>query len=99
MTRLYKVTDYLTQDELLAMLAEECAELGQAALKLRRTLTGKNPTPISVHDAMENLDEEIADVELCLEQIAMKDTDRVREIRNRKLARWLSRLNERGYEF
>ena len=90
----YKVTDYLTQGELLAMLTEEAAELAQAALKLRRALEGQNPTPVGVKDAMANLDEEIADVELCLEQIALKDCDRIREIRNRKLARWLERLEE-----
>lgn len=31
-----KVTDYLSPPELLAQLAEECAELSQAALEKRR---------------------------------------------------------------
>lgn len=31
-----KVTDYLSETELLAQLAEECAELSQAALEKRR---------------------------------------------------------------
>lgn len=39
------VTDYLTPAELLAQLAEESAELAQAALKLRRAYDGTNPTP------------------------------------------------------
>ena len=89
------MTDFLTQDELLAGVAEEASELAQAALKLRRTLNGKNPTPVSVQDAMRDFDEEVADVELYLEQVALKDCDRIREIRNRKLARWVERLNDR----
>ena len=35
-----KIKQHIPQDELLAQLAEECAELSQAALKLRRALTG-----------------------------------------------------------
>lgn len=36
---------YLPEAEVLAQLAEEVAELAQAALKLRRALDGTNPTP------------------------------------------------------
>lgn len=89
------MTDFLTQDELLAGVAEEASELAQAALKLRRVLNGENPTPVSVQEAMLAFDEEIADVELCLEQVALKDCDRIRDIRNRKLARWIERLKDR----
>ena len=89
------MTDFLTQDELLAGLAEEAAELGQAALKLRRVLSGKNPTPMKAQDALLAFDEEVADVELYLEQIALKDCNRIRDIRNRKLARWIERLKDR----
>ena len=92
------MTDFLTQDELLAGLAEEACELAQAALKLRRVMNGKNPTPVRIQDALLAFDEEVADVELCLEQIALKDRDRIREIRNRKLARWIERLKSRVYE-
>ena len=54
--------------ELLAGLAEEAAELAQAALKLRRTLDGRNPTPVSTGDASRKLNEEFADVLLCAVQ-------------------------------
>lgn len=91
------MTDFLTQDELLAGLAEEACELAQAALKLRRVMNGKNPTPVGIQDALIAFDEEIADVELCLEQVALKDRDRIRDIRNMKLARWIERLKIRGY--
>ena len=89
------MTDFLTQDELLVGLAEEACELAQAALKLRRVLNGKNPTPVNAQDALLAFDEEVADVELYLEQVALKDCDRIRDIRNRKLARWIERLKNR----
>ncbi len=90
----YKVTDFLTQDELLAGLAEEASELAQAALKLRRVMTGYNPTPVNYRDAVKDLNEEIADVLLYLEQISTMNNDTVRNIRNKKLARWITRLME-----
>lgn len=37
-------------EEQLLQLAEECAELSQAALKLRRAMTGTNPTPRSAKE-------------------------------------------------
>lgn len=52
---LAKVNEILGEEELLCQLAEECAELGKAALKLRRVLNGKNK-------AEANITEEIADV-------------------------------------
>lgn len=85
----------MTQDELLAGVAEEACELAQAALKLRRVLNGKNPTPVGIQEAMFAFDEEVADVELYLEQMVLKDCDRIRDIRNRKLARWIERLKDR----
>ena len=90
----YQVTDFLRQEELLAMLAEECAELAQAALKLRRVIDGTNPTPVSYHLAMKRLHEEVADVNLCIDQIHCLDDDKLEEIRKTKLARWLTRLME-----
>ena len=56
--------------ELLAGLAEECSELSQAALKLRRAYDGTNPTTTSKELAYEHFCEEIADVQLYLNQIA-----------------------------
>jgi NTP pyrophosphatase (non-canonical NTP hydrolase) len=61
---------YLPLTELLAGVAEEAAELAQAALKLRRVLDGTNPTPKSRAEAMLDFEEEIADVQLYLDRIA-----------------------------
>ena len=78
--------------EMLAGLAEECCELGQAALKLRRVHDGGNPTPKTQEQAIEALEEEIADVELYLEQIGYSRR-RVEHIKAVKKARWEARLN------
>ena len=56
----------LGTEEILCQMAEEAAELSQAALKLRRALDGKNPTPKSVRDCCYSLVEEYADMDLCM---------------------------------
>lgn len=77
--------------ELLAGLAEEAAELAQAALKLRRVFDGTNPTPTTEEDAIQNLYEEIADVNLYLSMISI-NLGSVSEIMLEKLSRWEKRL-------
>lgn len=88
-----KIKQHLPQDELLAQLAEECAELSQAALKLRRALTGINSTPVTAEDARKNLVEETADVYnvlgLLLDAV---DNAEIYSIIRRKRKRWLKRL-------
>lgn len=88
-----KIKQHIPQDELLAQLAEEAAELSQAALKLRRALTGINPTPVTAEEARANLVEEIADIlnvsDLLLE---IDDVDEIYDIVQRKRERWLKRL-------
>lgn len=88
-----KIKQHIPQDELLAQLAEECAELSQVALKLRRALTGINPTPVTAEEARANLVEEIADIlnvsDLLLE---IDDVDEIYDIVQRKRERWLKRL-------
>lgn len=91
-----RVKDYLTQDELLCQLAEESAELAQAALKERRALEDDNPTPVSYTDAHANLLEEVADVYVSLgELLSLEDWERVARIREEKENRWMQRLEER----
>lgn len=81
--------------ELLIGLAEECCELSKAALKLRRCYDGTNPTPVSSNYAYEKLLEEIADVELYLEQIPYNVSE-VKEIKADKMARWVTRMKLRN---
>ena len=85
-----KIRDYLSDAEILAQLAEEASELAQAALKLRRVLDGKNPTPVSLEKAKVNLVEEYSDVVCCMMELEMiYDPSLI----NRKKERWIRRLS------
>lgn len=77
--------------ELLAGMAEEAAELAQAALKLRRTIDGRNPTPVSPEEASHKLNEEFADVVLCAAALGL-DREEVERFIREKAARWFMRL-------
>lgn len=90
-----EIRDLIPLDELLAQLAEEASELAQAALKLRRTLTNGNPTPVTRRQAEDGLLEEIADVKLCLHVGGferVRDKIQVNRIISSKAERWLKRL-------
>lgn len=86
----------LGEEELLCQLAEECAELVQAALKLRRVYTGKNPTPITDEEAISGLLEEIADVRLCIETMFLNEEEEaeIKSTIERKTERWANRIRE-----
>ena len=62
MTDLEYIVSKLSKEEILCQIAEEASELAQAALKLRRAITGLNPTPLSVDAATDDFFEELADV-------------------------------------
>ena len=81
----------LPVNELLCGLAEECSELAQAALKLRRAYDQTNPTPMDPDDAYEKLMQEIADVEVYLEQLQINWTY-VGQTKYVKFNRWKDRL-------
>lgn len=95
-----RVLNALGIEEVLCQLAEEGAELSHAALKLRRAMTGKNPTPVWEDDAWENLVEEAADVMLCMGLVMLYAprylATRLTEIERRKLARWWWRIRKAG---
>jgi len=88
------IREKLPTPELLAQLAEEAAELGHAALKLRRVYDGTNPTPTTYEDALDNLHEEIADVQLLLQVLELTDREVYTEIMQEKLRRWERRLRK-----
>ena len=85
----------LGRAELLAQLAEEAAELSQAALKLRRVLDGRNPTPVTEAEATLHLQEELTDVLLCAVTVGVDRTEVERFIRA-KSARWSARVEGGG---
>ena len=84
-----KIKGRLGEAEVLAQLAEECAELAQAALKLRRALDGKNPTPNTEEERRRALLEEYTDVIHCALVLDLEmDLDQIRK----KTERWMRRL-------
>lgn len=93
-----KINEILDKTEILAQLSEEASELAQAALKLRRAIDAKNPTPKSISECEVALDEEIADVWLCIREAGFLDYAHFMiqgEIMSTKHDRWLSRLHAR----
>lgn len=87
------IKSMVPESERLAQLAEECSELGKAALKLRRAMDTVNPTPVSAEEARAALVEEIADVMLNIETVAYPEYwAKVQEIMSAKAARWVERI-------
>ncbi len=104
MTDIEYIASKLSKEDILCQLAEEAAELAQAALKLRRAITGTNPTPVSADDAKHALNEEIVDVAAAIEVYfaSISDNYRQREeledlvdcIAKNKEKRWAQRLKD-----
>ena len=91
-----KIMEYMGEPEMLSQLAEECCELGQAALKLRRVLDGRNPTPKTEEDARRDLIEEAADVYNALGFLLGVDEHiQAYNIIQQKKDRWLGRIEEK----
>ena len=59
----------LGKDTLLWQIQEECAELIQAVAKYNRCRGIGQITKVSKQEAEQNLVKELADVEICLEQV------------------------------
>ena len=92
---MFYILERLPRQELLAQLAEEANELGHAALKMRRAIDGRNPTPVTLEEAQEMLEEEAADVMLCFLLLGIDWNDPA--FGNRvagKITRWVKRLRE-----
>lgn len=88
-----EIIDKIGEAAILEQLAEECAELTKAALKLSRVMRKENPTPVTVNDAFDNLVEEIGDVRLLLRVTDfMYDSIDTQEIEKYKLQRWKNRI-------
>ena len=104
MTDIEYIASRLSREDILCQLAEEASELSQAALKLRRAITGTNPTPVSESRATDDLFEELADVAVAEEAYfaSISDNHRQREgledlvgcIAKDKGERWAKRLKD-----
>lgn len=88
-----EIIDKVGESAILEQLAEECAELAKAALKLSRVMRKENPTPVTVNDAFDNLVEEIGDVRLLLRVTDfMYDSIPTQDAEQYKLQRWKNRI-------
>lgn len=67
--RIHRIADHFGEDAQSLQLAEECAELIQAIIKFRRAKGLGQTTVVDYKAALANLIEEIADVELMIEQV------------------------------
>lgn len=64
-----KIIEQYGEEYILRQLAEESAELTQAALKMVRTM--REETPVRWQDAQDHLLEEIADVEVMIDFLTL----------------------------
>ena len=93
MTDIEYIASKLSREDILCQLADEAAELSQAALKLRRAITGTNPAPVDFDTAYDNLLEEIADVEGAVKVLTLdRKKEEIAKISSDKITRWAQRL-------
>lgn len=107
MTDIEYIASKLSREDILCQLAEEAAELAQAALKLRRAITGTNPTPVSADYAKHALNEELVDIAVATQvwfesEVSGIDGVKTDDIISAlgtfayvKIARWAQRLKEK----
>lgn len=90
-TACFKIADSLSTQELCVQLAEECAELAQASLKIARNIGRVNKSRKTNDESLKDLKEEIGDVLNCLNvmQIVPDST-----LMKNKVGRWLAALEE-----
>lgn len=95
------VTDYISKEALLEQTAEEAAELAQACLKMARKLRDENPTPKTMDEIIVDLNEEMADVMICMDAIVESgiiSNESIDSVAVEKYERWTKRLQEKGEE-
>ena len=80
---------------MLEMTAEEAIELSHACLKLARIERGENPTPADKFKVMDGVEEEAADLMICIDELSSTGLivyARMHERMNAKLDRARERL-------
>ena len=83
------VKDTIGIAALYEQLAEECTELGKAALKKSRKLRGENPTPLTNEQIDNDIIEELTDIKLVVDTLGIKYD---KDIYMNKLNRWVKRV-------
>lgn len=83
----------LSNRALLEQLAEEAAEVSQAALKLIRTMpNSENPTPVTFNEACENLTDELYDVVIAADILGLTLSTKQIPDNHPKVVRWAERI-------
>lgn len=85
------IRNKMTRAELYGQLAEECAELAQAALKLQRLLMPLNKPRTDAQSCYAQLEEEVEDVLLCLQVLGCSSNQAIAVY---KANRWASNIAE-----
>lgn len=83
------ILDKIGQEAMFMQLAEEAAELSQAAAKMARYLHGTNPVAKDELEIRADIIEEYADVINCARHLAVPIDERMINAKN---ARWRERL-------
>ena len=86
--------DRIGDAAMLEQLAEECAELGKASLKMARIIRGENPTPVTETEALNAILEETADVLNCMDEVGALDRLETSYIAYEKRERFKARWEE-----
>lgn len=80
------------------MCAEELSELIQACLKKVRIINNDNPTTINKFDVDKSINEEIADVLICIFFLieTEENIEEITKVIQYKLSRWNDRIKNRN---
>ena len=101
--KVYEIADELGEEEILLQLSEECAEIIQAVSKdhrFRESKTTRDEILTSTNDSnmlIQNICEEIADVEIMLDQMKYLlniNPEAIEEIKINKINRQLERIEK-----
>ena len=88
--------DYLRKvvpvKDAMVLLAEECGELAQAAIKYYRLSSKSIPTPLQEEEIREMLKEELTDILVTAEIAGIK---RDANLFDEKIDRWIARIKEK----
>lgn len=86
------VKKHVSRRARLEQVAEEAAELAQAALKLIRAEVGDNPTPVDKKAAKKAFWEEVADVNNAVNVVGFLSPEHMIELEEIKVRRWAERV-------